>query len=207
MIAFLENLFSSIFGDNVALATILIAIVPIIELKGAIPFGMSNAIWKGAELSKWGAFGCGVLGSSLVVPLLALIYIPLIKWLKNTKLFRKLAEKIENRVNAKKQSVENKNSKKSLFFKILSVFIFVAIPLPLTGVWTGTCLAVALGLGFVTTTITVILGNICAGLIITLLSSIISPIIFLYVFLSLIALSILYLIIKSIINKKSISRE
>ena len=204
MTAFFENLFSSIFGNNAVLATILIAMVPLIELKGAIPFGMSGEIWKGAELSKWGAFGCGVLGSCLVVPILALIYIPLIKWLKGTKLFRRIAEKIENRINAKKQSVEKRNSKKSFVFKILSVFLFVALPLPLTGVWTGTCLAVALGLGFWVSTIVVILGNICAGLIITLLSSIIPPMTFFYVFLALIAIAIIFLLVKSLINKKNV---
>lgn len=41
----IKELFARVFGDNAALATVLISIVPIIELKGAIPFGMSTAFW------------------------------------------------------------------------------------------------------------------------------------------------------------------
>ena len=69
MTEFIENIFSTIFGNNVILATILIALVPIIELKGAIPFSMSAEIWGNSALSLWPAFFCGLLGSCLVVPL------------------------------------------------------------------------------------------------------------------------------------------
>ena len=92
MTEFIENIFSSIFGNNVILATILIAVVPIIELKGAIPFSMSSQIWGTNALSLVSAFLYGLLGSCLVVPILALIYTPIINWLKKTKLFKKLAE-------------------------------------------------------------------------------------------------------------------
>ena len=108
MTEFIENIFSNLFGNNVVLATILIAIVPVIELKGAIPFSMSPQIWGAAALPYWEAFLYGLVGSSMVVPILALIYIPIINWLKKTKLFKKLAEKLENRVNSKKERLEEK---------------------------------------------------------------------------------------------------
>ncbi len=208
MTEFIEKLFSTIFGDNVVLATIIISMIPIIELKGSIPFSMSKEIFGGNALSLWQAFGCGLLGSCLVVPILALIYAPIIRWLKSTKLFRKLGEKIENRVNSKKQNIEDdakkeKSQKKKLWQKIIGVFIFVAIPLPLTGVWTGTCIAVALGLNFATTCITVILGNIVAGLLITLVSMFFgdSTLIFFYILLGLIAILLIILAVKEIVKK------
>ena len=208
MTAFIERLFSSIFGDNSVLATIIISMVPIIELKGSIPFSMSKEIFKENALSLWQAFGCGLLGSSLVVPLLALIYAPIIRWLKGTKLFRKLGEKIENRVNSKKQNIEDdaqkeRSQKKKKWGKIIGVFLFVAIPLPLTGVWTGTCIAVALGLNFVTTCVTVILGNVVAGFIITLVSMLFgdATLIFFYILLGIIAVLLLATLIKTLIKK------
>ena len=82
MTDFIENIFSSIFGNNVVLATILIAIIPIIELKGAIPFSMSPEIWGSFALPYWEAFFYGLLGSCLIVPILALLYVPIINWLK-----------------------------------------------------------------------------------------------------------------------------
>ena len=208
MTAFIENIFSSIFGNNVILATIIIAMVPMIELKGAIPFSMSQDIWGASKLSLWQAFGCGLLGSSLLVPLLALLYTPIIRWLKTTKVFRSLAEKIENKINSKKENIEAKSndqtlsSKKKLWAKIIGVFLFVAIPLPLTGVWTGTCLAVALGLGFWTTCATVIVGNTIAGLLITLISSFFgdSTMIFVYIFLAIILLLLIFFAIRGTIK-------
>jgi len=263
MTAFIERVFSTIFGDNVILATILIAVVPIIELKGAIPFSMSTAIWGSNALSYWSAFLCGLLGSCMVVPFLALLYIPIINWLKKTKLFKNLALKIENKINNKKQNIENKTlalednantvtslqegstestsnqintnkdannkvedvkdttnnfgaSKKSktiynkaFFLKILGVFVFVAIPLPLTGVWTGTCLAIALGLGFWWSCLAVISGNMVAGAIITIISRLFgdNSLIFFYIFLALILVIGIFLLIKSIINKKKSQQQ
>ena len=56
------------------------------------------------------------------------------------------------------------------FLKQLGVFIFVAVPLPMTGVWTGTAIAVFLGLKFREAILPVVLGNLVAGLIIAALA-------------------------------------
>ena len=226
MTEFIENIFSSIFGNNVILATILIAIIPIIELKGAIPFSMSPEIWGSFALPYWEAFIYGLIGSSFIVPILALLYVPIINWLKKTKLFKTLAEKLENRVNSKKQNIETKaeeitdeksnkkqNKKrvydKKFFLKLFGVFAFVAIPLPLTGVWTGTCIAVALGLGFWWTCLSVITGNVVAGLLITLASTLFgdATMIFVYILLGVILIALLFTIIKKLINKNKLKKQ
>ena len=209
MTAFFEHIFSTIFGDNVILATILIAIVPIIELKGAIPFSMSAEVWGASALGKWSAFGYGLLGSSIVVPILALVYVPIIRWLKSTKLLKKLGERIDRKVGSKKDNIENKSKGKrfSMFFKILGVFLFVAFPLPFTGVWTGTCLAVVLGLSFPITCLVVIVGNVIAGLIITLLSSIVPAIIFFYIFIGLVLVVGAFMFVKSSIVRRKEQKD
>ena len=46
MSEFVQEIVLKIFGDNPILATIFIAMIPIIELRGAIPFGSSKAIWE-----------------------------------------------------------------------------------------------------------------------------------------------------------------
>ena len=174
MTELIHNIFSTIFGDNVILATILIAMVPIIELRGAIPFATNSGFWGGNTLTNWQAYGWSLLGSCIIVPIITLTSIPMINWLKKTKLFKRIALSIENRVKSKAQTIGNLEIKdvyfsKNYWKKVLGVFVFVAIPLPLTGVWTGSLVALFVGLDFYSTCISVILGNIVAGLLISLI--------------------------------------
>ena len=210
MTEFLHNLFVNVFGDNVILATILIATLPVVELRGAIPFATNSGFWGVNTMSNWTAFGWSLLGSSAIVPIIALLFIPIINWLKTTKLFGKLALAIENRVKDKTSNIEDANVKsakfsKSYWKKVLAVFIFVAIPLPFTGVWTGTCVAVFIGLDYFTTCFTVIGGNVVAGLCIALILEFfpwLNNWLF-YIFIILIIVIILYEVIKHLIKKKN----
>lgn len=204
MTEIIKNIFVSIFGDNGILATILIAMVPIIELRGAIPFATLTY-----SMNRWEAFAWSLLGSCAIVPIIALISMPLINWLKRTKLFGKLAMAFENRIKNKASSINGANEtgekfSKSYWKKMLGIFIFVAIPLPLTGVWTGTCVSLFIGLGFFSTCISVILGNVFAGLFITLILQAfpwLDDWLFL-IFLAIIAVVVIYELIKFLINKK-----
>lgn len=206
----LNNFFGTVFGDNIILATILISMVPIIELRGAIPFATNTGIWKSVAMNNWQAFGWSLLGSSLVVPIVALIFIPIINWLKRTKLFGKFANAVENRIRGKAETISGTQEKSARFSpaywkKMLAVFVFVAIPLPLTGVWTGTCVAVFLGLGFVSVCAAVVVGNIVAGLLITLILQFFPALnnYLFYIFLIIVALVLVYEIIKHIIEKRN----
>ena len=85
--------------------------------------------------------------------------------------------KIENYFDTKAQETLKKRQEKNAkikdpnFIKKLGVFIFVAIPLPMTGVWTGTAIAVFLGLKFKEAVLPIVLGNFIAGLLICGLSA------------------------------------
>ena len=104
---------------------------------------------------------------------------PILKLLKKIKFIGKFADKVELYFQDKaaetleKRRQRNNASKLSeTMLKAIGVFIFVAIPLPMTGVWTGTAVAVFLGLKFKDAVLPVTLGNIVAGLIISLLAQI-----------------------------------
>ena len=209
MTEFISNIFSSIFGNNVILATILIAMVPIIELRGAIPFATNTGFWGTHALTSWTAFGYSLLGSSLIVPIIALIFVPLMKFLKKTKIFGKLASAIENRIKSKSEKIEGANEKSKRFSltwwkKVLAIFLFVAIPLPLTGVWTGTLVAVFIGLDYLTTCITVITGNAVAALLITLILEFFPALnnYLFYIFILLVLLVVAYELIRALIKRK-----
>ena len=214
VVEFLGGVFATIFGEHSILATIIISMFPLIELKGGIPVGMSTDFWGVNALNGTQAFLYALLGSCLVVPILALVFTPMINWLKKTKVFRKLGEMIDQKVKNHSESINiktdsEKSGTKKVWIKSLLIFAFVAIPLPLTGVWTGTCVAVAIGLKFWQTVLSVILGNVVAGLIIVFVCSVFpqfTTIIFI-IFLVFICIMFIYALIKYFLKKKNISQD
>lgn len=207
MLEFITNFFHSIFGDNVILATIVIAIVPLIELKGAIPFGMSGELWGEHALTSFDAFLYAFLGSIIVVPILALIFKPIYEWIKDKKFFKSIVNFLVGDIKKKSlnadEKTKEKSARKTLFIKMLIVLLFVAFPVPLTGVWTGTCLAVLMGLNFWQTCLSVVVGNAICGVIVAFVCSIFpsATTIILLVFLALILVAIIVKIILHVINK------
>lgn len=165
MIDFISNLIG-----NDALATVLMSFLPLIELKGGIVFA-----WGKFFFIK--TFILAYVGSSVAFLLVFWLLRPLIALLKKISVFNKFACSIENYFKQKANTTleKQKNKNKALvlsenMLKILGVFIFVAIPLPMTGVWTGTAIAVFLNLSFFKAILPVCLGNLVAGLLVSLLS-------------------------------------
>lgn len=208
MTEWLKNLFVAIFGTNSSLATIIISMIPIIELRGAIPFGSAVELWGEHALPVWQSFLYSVLGCSIVCVILTFLFWPIFKWLKNTKLFKKLATGIENKLNRSSKSINDKtraekSEKKIHWIKWWGVFTFVAIPLPLTGVWTGTCVALFIGLSKKDTMLSVILGNVVAGLIMLSITYLFgdNSLMVLWLFLGLVAIFAIVLGVRAIIKK------
>lgn len=161
----------------------LIAMVPIVEVRLAIPIAV------GYGLNYFAAWSLSFIGSSLAAVILLPILIPFIKWLAKTRLFRKVGGAILAKFESKAAGIENSNADKpgenmpnrgkkessGAFKKMLGTFIFVAIPLPLTGVWTGCAVASIIGLKFWQGLVSVVGGNLVASLIILLLSVFFEP--------------------------------
>ena len=209
MSEWIKMLFVKIFGTHSEIATFLISMIPIVELRGAIPFGSASSLWGDHALSLWASFAVSVLGSTLVCVILTFAFWPIFNWLKRTKWFKKLADFIERKLNKNSESIDKKtkdekNEKRIFWLKFWGVLLFVSIPLPLTGVWTGTCLGLFLGLSKLQTMAAVIPGNVCAGLIMTLVSYFFADdtMIVLLAFLALVVLFVLYEVIKSLIKKR-----
>ena len=184
----IKKFFTETF-TNPYVATILIAMVPIVELRGAIPYMyFARLTTRGfASISK--AFLTSFIGSSIVVPILLLLLLPTINWLKKRKLFRRMAEWIERHFYKKSQKLEQKveqkegeeqvgeadeqalvrRKKRIERAKYLGVFAFTAIPLPLTGVWSASAVAAFLKLDFKKSLFWIVLGNFVAGIIVSLI--------------------------------------
>lgn len=203
------NFFRELLNNDI-LTIFIISMLPIIELRVAIPVAIEMG------LSWYKAFGFAFLGSIIVAPILLLILMPILNAMKKIKIFRGLANAVESLFQSKAESVRKKAKKASSkntedIIKIIGVFLFVAIPLPLTGVWTGTAVAVFLGLGFWKSLLAVSLGNISSGLIMTGLSLLFKDnlnlflTIFMIAVLTLLIINIIYLVIKSKLKKKKAS--
>ena len=208
MIETIQNSIVNAFDGNPLLATFIIALLPIFELRGAIPFGMSASIWGVYALSPIQAFLISFLATSLIIPFIALLFIPLLNYLKTTKPFKNISEKLINHFKKKADSV-NKNNAKSNWLKIFLVMSFVAIPLPLTGVYTGTVIAVLMGLNFYECLLACVSGNLIAGIIITLISSVLkeNSIYLLIAFIGILILTILFSLIKKLIIKLKAKKQ
>ncbi len=162
IITFFENTLK-----NDILTIIFIAAVPIIELRGSIPVGVAMG------MPLWEAFIWAWVGSSLVCPVLLLILRPVLDWMKKTKWFRSLALAVEGTFRSRAEKVvkeSERNDPKKMKKKMLGVYAFVAVPLPLTGVWTGSAIAAFLDMPFWKALVSVLLGNLTAGAIVTLLT-------------------------------------
>ena len=126
----IEALEAYLAGINKEFAVFLISMIPIVELRGAIPFGVALGL-------EWHiAYILGVIGNILPVPFIIFLFRPIIEYMENTKLFGKLASKLKHRTKSKMSDMGKKNK-----FKLFGLFLFVAIPLPGTGAWTGSAIA------------------------------------------------------------------
>ncbi len=138
------------------LITFLISMLPIVELRGAIPYGI------GFGLDILPVILISVVGNLLPIPFLILFGGKVLHWFakfpKLGKPFRKILEIGEKKI-AKMH--------KTLFW---GLFLFVAIPLPGTGAWTGALVAAVLGMRLRKSMPAIALGVLLAGIIVTILT-------------------------------------
>lgn len=139
--------------------------VPIVELRGAIPIAES----LGLNIALY--YPIAIIGNMLPVPVIYLFARKVLEWGKDKKLTKKFftwcLEKGEKGGEKLKKSAGNSG----IFWALL---LFVGIPLPGTGAWTGTLAASFLNLDFKTSISAVALGVILAGIIMSLGSKIVA---------------------------------
>lgn len=143
----------------------LISMVPIVELRGAIPVAESLG------LSIFWYYPIAIIGNMLPVPLIYLFARRILEWGKDKKVIGKFftwcLQKGEKGGEKLKESAGNRG----IFWALL---LFVGIPLPGTGAWTGTLAASFLKLDFKTSVTAIMLGVILAGIIMSLGSKIVA---------------------------------
>lgn len=137
--------------------TMLVSMIPVVELRGGIPFGVA------AGLPVWAAFLAAVIGNLIPVPFIIVYIRRIFQWMRrHMPRLNSLVDKLERKAHLKGQRVTK--------YKYLGLMLFVAIPLPGTGAWTGSLAAAFLDMPLRKAIPSVIMGVLIAGMAISILS-------------------------------------
>ena len=137
--------------------TFLMAMVPVIELRGAIPYGVI------AGLSVPEAFILAVLGNLAPIPFLVVFTRMVFEWLRTkSEGLDRLVRRLEAKADKNKEIVQK--------YEFFGLMILVAIPLPGTGAWTGALVAAMMNMRLKMAMPAITVGVIVAGIIVTTLT-------------------------------------
>lgn len=138
------------------LFTVVIAMLPIIELRGALPVAM------GLGLSWPLAIILSIIGNMIPIPFIMMFFERIEKFLRRWKIFRLFFDRLF-------ESTRRKGERKLQTWGDIGLILFVAIPLPVTGAWTGTLAAYLLKLEKKKAFLAIFVGVVIAGFIVTLI--------------------------------------
>lgn len=130
------------------LKTFIISMLPVIEIRGALPAGIALG------LHPLVSYIISAVGNMLPVPFLILLVNHVVKWMESRGLFHWFTEFLEKKAR--------NNSNVSFW----GLFLLVAIPLPGTGAWTGAVVASLLGIPLRRSLPAILLGVLAAGCIV-----------------------------------------
>ncbi len=145
-----------IWGTHVGnlFMTMVLAMVPVMELRGAIPIGVA------AGLDVWEAMLASIVGNMIPVPFIILFVRKIFAWMRvKSPRLDHLVERFERKA-AKQSQVVRK-------YEWFGLVILVAIPLPGTGAWTGALVAAMLDMRLKRAFPAVLIGVIIAGFIVS----------------------------------------
>ena len=134
--------------------------VPLIELRGAIPYAV------GFKLPLLPSYIIAILGNMLPVPFIFFFARKILEWGKDKKFTKKFFTFCLEKGNKGGKKLQEKAGRNVY----LALFLFVGIPLPGTGAWTGTLAASLLDMDFKKSTLAVMCGVLLAGIIMGLVS-------------------------------------
>lgn len=138
----------------------LISMVPVVELRGAIPVAV------GMDLDKVLSFVIAIIGNMIPVPFIYLFAKKFLNWGKDKKYIGKACLFFIKKGKKAGKKLEEKTG----IGLYIGLLIFVGIPLPGTGAWTGTLAASFLNIDFKKSIIAIMLGVLLAGVIMMMLS-------------------------------------
>ena len=135
------------------LATLLTSMVPIVELRGGIPFGAALGLPPAAVM------GAAIIGNMIPGPFIILFIKKIFQWMRRFEPLAKLVSHFESKAESKSDRVTR--------YKKFGLCIFVAVPLPGTGAWMGALIAALLDMRLRDSFPVITLGVCIASLVVT----------------------------------------
>lgn len=151
----MDKLIQWLAGSSHELITFVLAMAPISELRGAIPYavGVAGMAWQKAYV-------IAVIGNFIpVLPILFLIG-PVSERLRKIRFFDRFFDWLFARTRRKGKLIQK--------FELIGLVLFVATPLPITGAWTGSLAAFLFGVRKPLAIPAIFLGICIAGVVVTL---------------------------------------
>lgn len=140
------------FGNLIL--TFLVAMVPVIELRGAIPFGVARGV------GLWPSIIAAILGNLLPVPFIIRFIKQIFAWMRTwNKRLDALVNRLEARAEGKMDTVRR--------YAFWGLVILVAIPLPGTGAWTGSLVAAMMDMSVKKSFPAIFLGVVIAAVVVS----------------------------------------
>ena len=138
------------------LEIMLLAMLPLTELRGAIPIGIAM------DLNPIAVYIASVIGSTIVSIPLILTFRHILNFFRNIDIFLPLVKKVDSKIESGMKRLKS--------ISILGIILFVGIPLPTTGTWTAAAIASILKMRINTSLLGVLIGNMMSGIIVSLIS-------------------------------------
>lgn len=143
----------------------LISMIPLIELRGAVPVGLSTAF--GDPLPVIPLYIVCIIGNMLPIPVIFFFARKVLEWGADKKIIGKFFKFCLEKGRKGGEKLQKKAGR-GLYF---ALFLFVGIPIPGTGAWTGTLAASLLDMDFKKSIIVIMAGVVLAGIIMGLASA------------------------------------
>lgn len=137
------------------LTTVLIAMLPIFELRGSIPFALGKL-----DMPIWQAYLFSIIGNMIPVPFILLLLKYVVRFFRRFRLGRKFFDHLFERTR-------KRTGEKIKRYEALALVLFVAIPLPVTGAWTGALAAWLFDLELKRSMCYIFCGVLIAGVVVT----------------------------------------
>ena len=145
------NLFHWLLGAGRELAVLVISMMPLVELRGAVPLGVA------AGMPLLVLYPLAILGNMLPIPFLLFFGEKLLDWVCTLRPLEKYATAYNQKLLAKTSEVTK--------YTRIGLFLFVAVPLPGTGAWSGALIATLLKMPKGKALLSILGGVLTAGLI------------------------------------------
>ncbi|MBZ0264764.1 small multi-drug export protein [bacterium] len=139
------------------MVTVFIAMLPVAELRGAIPWAITLG-----DLPVWRAVVFSIIGNMIPIPFILILLGPVSNYLSRWRVFDRFFQWLFARTRKRSNALEK--------YEALGLILFVGIPLPITGAWTGSVAAFLFGIPLKRSLLYIFIGVCMSATIVTLTS-------------------------------------